>query len=106
MIFAATIAISLLHGALHLLGFVHAFEIKPIEAFPQPISKIFGLLWLVASLLFTLFVISAFLLPDLSPWIGLIAIICSQALIFSQWKEAKFGSIANLILLLLLFYPF
>lgn len=106
MIFAASIVLSILHGAIHLLGFVHAFEIKPIEAFTQPISKMLGLLWLVASLLFALFVISAFLLPNLSPWFGLVAITYSQALIFSQWKEAKFGSIANLILLLLLFYPF
>jgi hypothetical protein len=90
----------LLHGLIHLLGFTKAFSLAPVEQLQLPISKGLGLLWLVASLLFGLTAILQFRAS--SSWalwaFGAVAI--SQFLILLSWQDAKWGTIANLIILL------
>ena len=57
------------------------------------------MLWLLTALLFTAAVI-LFIIKKDAWWIpGLIAVLISQVLIFTVWKDAKFGSIANVIIL-------
>jgi hypothetical protein len=82
------------------MGFVKAFKLSPMEQLTQPISKPIGLFWLLTALLF-LAAFVLFLLRHESWWIiAALAIIISQTLIIISWRDAKFGTIANLIILL------
>ena len=89
-----------LHGLIHLMGFVKAFKLAEITALSQPISTSSGLLWLLSALLFLGFAVGAFFEKPYASYLGISAVLLSQILIFTVWQDAKFGSIANLILLL------
>lgn len=89
-----------IHGIIHLLGFLKAFGISEVRAISRPISKAFGLFWFLS---FLLFAITIFLIIVHSDywWVsGILGLIVSQVLIFSVWSDAKFGTFANLIILL------
>jgi len=89
-----------IHGIIHLFGFLKAFGISEFDAISQPISKTYGIFWFLAFLLFTITVI-LFLTHSGYWWLsGFLAVIISQVLIFNYWSDAKFGTIANVILLL------
>jgi hypothetical protein len=92
--------ILLIHGIIHLLGFAKVFHLGNIRQLTHDISKPAGILWLLAFLLF----IAAFILwlmhIDKWTWVCITAIGLSQLLIFFAWQDAKAGSLANLILLL------
>jgi hypothetical protein len=92
--------IILIHGLIHLLGFFKAFQIFEINQLNLSIEKLAGIFWLTAAVLFILSFV--FLLLHNQSWwiIGLAAILLSQILIFQSWTDAKFGTIANLIILL------
>jgi hypothetical protein len=88
----------IVHGLIHLLGFVKAFGLSNIEALTQPISKPSGVVWLIS---FILFAIVAWMFASKSNywWLfGILAVLISQALIIYFWKDAKFGTIANVII--------
>lgn len=89
-----------IHALIHLMGFAKAFGYAEIPALTQTISRPMGLLWLLASVLLLAVTIGIFLhRADWWIW-GLPALLLSQALIFSAWKDARFGSLANLVLAL------
>ena len=89
----------LLHGLIHLMGFSKAFGYAEMKQLTIPISRPVGLLWLFVALLFVL-TASLFLFKS-GYWIFLCMTACvlSQVLILLSWKDAKFGTIANIILL-------
>ncbi len=99
------IAIALLmvfHGFIHLLGFLKAFQIAEMEELKQPVTRQRGIFWLTA---FILFLITAILyISQLWYWMifAIISAIISQSLIITSWEDAKFGTIPNIFLLLLL----
>jgi len=96
---ALTILIGI-HGIIHLFGFFKAFGISEFNAISQPISKAFGIFWFLTFLLFAITVILIVVHSNYW-WIsGFLAVIISQVLIFNYWSDAKFGSIANLIIIL------
>ncbi|MCL6461676.1 hypothetical protein SAMN05444372_11291 [Flavobacterium micromati] len=88
-----------IHGLIHFIGFAKAFNFGTISQISKEISKPVGLLWLGTAFLF-LFVTILFLLKK-EAWmiVGITAIVISQLLIFAVWKDAKFGTIANIIIL-------
>ncbi|GAB4160673.1 MAG: hypothetical protein Tsb0033_16980 [Winogradskyella sp.] len=88
-----------IHGIIHLFGFLKAFGISEFNAISQPISKTFGLVWLLTFILFAL--VMVLLLVQSNYWwlSGFLAVIVSQILIFNYWSDTKFGTIANLIIL-------
>ncbi|SFR55250.1 hypothetical protein SAMN04490243_2870 [Robiginitalea myxolifaciens] len=88
-----------IHAIIHLFGFFKAFGIAEFNAISQPISKTFGILWLVAFLLFVICAISFFTHSNYWWLIGFSAVILSQVLIFNYWSDAKYGTVANLIIL-------
>ncbi len=95
---ALTILIGI-HGVIHLFGFLKAFDISNFNAIIQPISKTSGLFWLLAFLLFIVTII-LILVHSNYWWVSsFLAVLMSQVLIFSIWSDAKFGTIANLIIL-------
>lgn len=102
---ALTILIGI-HGIIHLFGFLKSFGISEFNAISKPISKPFGIIWLMA---FLLFITSAILfLSQYDFWwvIGILAVFVSQFLIIIYWKDAKFGTILNLIILTLILMAF
>ena len=95
------IFILLIHGLIHLMGFVKAFAFAEIDQLSQHISKPMGLLWLLT---FILFIVTTVAFITKKEWwfvVAIITMIISQILIIIYWKDAKFGSIANLIILLI-----
>lgn len=91
--------IVLLHGLIHILGFVKGFDLKEVKELSLPISKPFGILWLTAALLFLSFVIIYFINIKYSWLLGFVAVFVSQILIIVFWKDAKFGTIPNIVVL-------
>jgi len=90
----------LLHALIHLLGFVKAFQLAELKDFPFQISKAMGLFWLGAAMVFLTTAI--FYLKENTHWwlFAFVGLILSQALILSNWSGAKFGTLPNLIILL------
>jgi len=91
----------LLHGLIHLLGFVKAFGFKEVKELTLPISKPLGTVWIIATALFLIYGILYFINTKQSWLVGIIAVILSQILIFYFWKDAKFGTIPNLLILII-----
>lgn len=96
------ISLMFLHGLIHLLGFIKSINPEKISQLTQNISKPFGLLWLLATILFCISISLYVFKNDLWLLTGLLSIILSQILIFYSWNDAKFGSIPNLIILIVL----
>ena len=89
-----------LHGIVHLFGFLKAFGLSEFNAIVQPNSKYFGSLWLLAFILFSATLV-LMLLNNRFWWLsGLLAVLLSQSLIINHWTDAKFGTLANIIILL------
>ncbi len=95
----AFIVILVIHGLIHLLGFVKAFGLANVKQLTQTISKPFGGLWLLACILFVVTALM-YLSKNGYWWLpGFIAVLISQILIILYWQDAKFGTIANVIIL-------
>lgn len=95
-----------LHGLIHLMGFAKAFGLAELPQLTQPISRAMGLAWLgaAAALLATAGLVAA----EQRWWwtAGLLAVVVSQIVIASAWGDARFGTIANVILLAGVVYGF
>ncbi|MCB0490515.1 MAG: hypothetical protein KDC99_18710 [Cyclobacteriaceae bacterium] len=99
MRFALAILI-LIHGLIHLAGFVKAFQLAALPQLTRSISKPVGMLWLTTAILFI--IASVILLIKKDSWwiIGLAAVVTSQVLISMYWTDARYGTIANVIILI------
>lgn len=89
----------LLHGLIHLLGFVKAFGFKGSKELSLHVSKPIGIVWLIATVLFLVYGIMYFIQFKQSWLLGVIAVIISQILVFYFWNDAKFATIPNIIIL-------
>lgn len=90
-----------LHGLIHLIGLIKAFGVKEVKELTIPVSKPIGLFWLSASALFLIYAI-LYISNNKYAWLaGLAAVFISQVLIILYWKDARFGTIANVIILML-----
>ncbi|MCX6268040.1 MAG: hypothetical protein NTW16_11875 [Bacteroidetes bacterium] len=92
-------ALLFLHGAIHLMGFTKAFGYARIENIPSEMSKVSGLFWLVACVLFLAAGIAFLAKADWWYLVAFVALLLSTFLIISVWKDGKFGTIANIIIL-------
>ncbi|WP_340152923.1 DUF6544 family protein [uncultured Marivirga sp.] len=89
-----------IHGIIHLFGFLKAFGISEFNEISQAISKTFGIFWFLTFLLLAITIV-LFLNHSSYWWLsGFLAVIISQVLIFNFWSDAKFGTAANVIILL------
>jgi hypothetical protein len=89
------------HGLIHALGFAKAFHFGTNNPLVKDISKPFGLLWLSTAMLFITVALLYSLKKDAWIWWSFGAIIISQILIFTAWNDAKFGTFANVIILII-----
>lgn len=95
-----------IHGLISLMGFLKAFQLLEIKQFELEISRIAGLFWLLSSVLLltsSVFIISR---SELFWVVGGTALILSQIMILWFWKDAKFGTILNVVLLVLVVINF
>ncbi|NWF89671.1 MAG: hypothetical protein HXY50_09440 [Ignavibacteriaceae bacterium] len=93
-------SIVIIHAFIHALGFLKSFKLAEINQLTQQISKPMGILWLIALILFLAAAIQLMIDHNLWWLTGLAAVILSQFLIILFWQDAKFGTIANIIVLL------
>lgn len=88
----------LLHGLIHLLGPAKAFGWTDVSQLRGAIPPAAGLAWLAAA---TLLVAAASALLLRASWwwyFALPGVLLSQGCIVSMWSDAKFGTIANVII--------
>ncbi len=90
----------LLHGLIHTMGFITAFQLAKFDQLTHQISKPVGLLWSLTTILFLFAAIAYILGKEFWPIAALIAVVISQLLIIFFWKDAKFGTLANIIILI------
>ena len=91
--------IVLMHGLIHSLGFVKAFCLKEVKELTLPISKPIGIVWLSATVLILIYALLYYINHKQAWLFGLVSVIISQLLIFYFWKDARFGTLPNLIIL-------
>ncbi len=91
----------LAHGLIHLMGFVKAFGFAQINQLNKEISKPMGVLWLFVTVLLIATAVVYYLKNEYWWLIAVSGAILSQLLIICYWQDAKFGTIANVIMLVL-----
>jgi hypothetical protein len=87
-----------LHGIIHLFGFSKAFGISQMDQIKSRISKVQGIFWFMAFVLFSYS--GEALLSKNSYWyrIALLAVVLSVILIIRTWKDTKYGILPNIII--------
>ncbi len=88
------------HGLIHLMGFAKAFDLAQLNQLTKEISKPIGVAWLLTTLIFLVTAASFLLKKDLWWFVAITGVLLSQLLIILLWQDAKFGTIANVIILL------
>ncbi len=89
-----------MHGLVHLMGFAKAFDLAQLNQLTKEISKPIGIAWLITTLIFLIAGTSFLLKKDLWWLVAITGAVLSQILIMLFWQDAKFGTIANVIILL------
>lgn len=100
----AYIFIMVIHGLIHLIGWFKAMgwaENSPISA---PISKSVGGFWALAAILLVSYVVIYGLKMPESWMLGLAALLLSQTLIIMYWADARYGTIINVMLLIVVLF--
>lgn len=89
----------LIHGIIHLLGFIKAFRLAHVSQLTCEISKSAGVIWMMVAL--GLISSTILYIPMYNLWfvLAFFSTLISQTLIIGTWRDAKFGTIANAIIL-------
>jgi hypothetical protein len=90
--------IASIHGLIHLAGWAKAYGFEAGKFITATVSKEMGIAWLAATLLF---ILSSFgLATKREWWLGamILATVLSQILVISAWKDAMWGTAANLLI--------
>ena len=91
--------ITILHGLVHFMGFAKAFGYGNITQLTKEIAKPTGLVWLATGILFLISMLLYNLRKENWVYFALVAVVLSQILIIDSWQDAKFGTIANVLVL-------
>ncbi len=95
------------HGLIHLLGAAKGFGWAEVSQLATPIGGWRGVLWLVAAAL--VLTAAALLATGAPTWwwaLALAAAVVSQIAVVTSWSDARFGTLANLVLVLAASYAF
>ena len=98
------VVLLIVHGMIHFTGLIRAFLPAHVRTFTTYINKPTGIEWALAG---TLFIVSGVLLGmDYERWwmVAGIALAFSQILIFFNWHDARFGTVANVILAVAVYF--
>jgi len=102
------VLVILIHGLIHLMGFAKEYQLADIKEltgktlFPMSASfmRIAGVAWLFVCMLFLAAVVMLAMQNDMWWAPALPALLLSQLLIILYWPDAKFGTLANIIILI------
>ena len=94
-LFAALLAV---HGLVHLMGPAKAFRYAELPGLTQSISPSMGIVWLLAAVLMLVTAVALLAWPRGWWLIGATALVVSQSAIAGSWTDAKFGTVANVVL--------
>jgi hypothetical protein len=94
--FAILLAI---HGLIHFMGVAKAFGLAELEALSRPISPAMGVVWLLAGLGFLASVPLVLRGPGAWWWLAAGGVVLSQVAIGASWSDARFGTLANVLVL-------
>lgn len=103
---ALFVLVLVVHSLIHLMGAAKAWGLAELPQLTQPISKAMGFVWLLAALLVITTAGALFGLPQTWWALGAIALVVSQAVILTSWQDAKFGTAANVVLLVAVVYGY
>lgn len=95
------------HGLIHILGMVKGFGWAPVPQLKEPISVGMGVVWLAGGVL--VLTAAAMIAAGAPSWwwvIALLAVLVSQIAIVTAWNDAKVGTLANVILLVVAAHGF
>jgi hypothetical protein len=95
------------HGLIHLLGAAKGFGWAAVSQLKEGIGFAGGAMWLLAAVL--VLATAALLAMGAPTWwwaLALLAALASQVAIVTSWGDAKYGAVANVILLLAAAYGF
>lgn len=92
----------LLHGLIHFMGFAKAFDYGDMKQLTIPISKPAGIFWMITAFLLIITAVLFLLKTDAWRYLAIPALLLSQVLIVLSWKDAKFGTLGNLVALLMI----
>ncbi len=87
------------HGLIHFMGFAKAFGYGDMKNLSMEISKPVGALWMTTAFLFIIVTILLFLKNSNWWMLAIPAVILSQIVIIMSWQDAKFGTIANIVIM-------
>ncbi len=93
--------IFLVHGLIHIMGFMKAFSLGDISQLSQTISKPLGILWLLTAILLLVSCCLFLLGKTYWPIVAILGVLLSQLLIMLVWKDARFGTVVNLLLIVI-----
>jgi hypothetical protein len=96
VLFAALLAI---HGLIHFMGVAKAFGLAELEALSRPISPGMGVVWLLAGLAFLASAPLVLRGPGAWWWLAGGGVVLSQIAIVASWSDARFGTLANVLVL-------
>jgi hypothetical protein len=91
--------VMLIQGLIHFMGFAKAYNYGNITQISKYISKSTGSIWLFTAMLFIVAVVLFFVKKESWAYFAIVAAVISQILIITVWKDAKFGTIINIIVL-------
>jgi hypothetical protein len=93
-----------LHALIHLMGFAKGFGCAALPQLVIPISRPTGLLWLLATLLLLAAAVALWAAPRAFWVLGAAGLVVSQAVIVASWGDARWGTLANGVLLAAVVY--
>ena len=89
----------LIHGLIHFTGFAKAFGYGNITQLTKAISKTAGFFWFLTALLFISAAVLFLLKKNSWAVTGIVAVVLSQIQIISAWKDARYGTFANIVII-------
>ncbi|MGG7665500.1 hypothetical protein [Dyadobacter sp. BHUBP1] len=92
-------ALLMLHGLIHLAGFFAPATSDRMEIYNAP-----GAFWVGCAILFCMTSILFLFSEKLWIAVALVSVIASQAVIVSEWSQARFGTVINGLVLLVVFF--
>ncbi len=93
-------ALLLVHGIIHLMGFLKAFGLARLDDLDLSISRAAGMGWLVAAILFFTAMVLFLLSNEAWPFVALSGAVVSAVLIIISWQAAKYGMLPNALILI------
>jgi len=95
-----------IHGLIHLLGFVKAFGLADMPQLSRPLSMAAGIAWLLAATMFVAAAAALFAWPRGWWFVAGGAAILSTALIVPEWSDAKAGAFVNAVVVIGVLFGF